>query len=249
MADPPPTGSWPRGIRIAALALRPPLFLAAAGLLAFALVVGAAHALRARGLSVWGFPYAGFDETERYALTLAVVPLPILAGLVVWRARARYGRAWAGALGLVRPAAPARLIAAMAVWPVLQIAWVSALTALSGQAPAEAFRLPPLAGAGFAVWATWLVLLAPAAEELLFRGDLFARARGLLAPGAVILLSAGLFALSHGFGAVTRPLSVLPLGLALGLVRLWTGSLWACIAFHAGNNAAVVLVMLALARA
>ncbi|ACL55730.1 CPBP family intramembrane glutamic endopeptidase [Methylobacterium nodulans] len=238
--------AWIRACRVAGLALRPPLFLAAAGLLAFALVAGAARALRAHDLSVWGFPFAGFGEADRYALTFAVAPLPILTGLVIWRARARYGRAWPAALGLVPPRPGPALPATILLWPAFQIGWVSGLAALSGELPAAVFRLPPaLDGAAFAVWVAWLVLLAPLAEELLFRGDLFARARGVLAPGTTVLLSAGLFSLSHALGPATRPLSVLPLGLALGLLRVHTGSLFACMALHAANNGALVLVMLA----
>ena len=235
-----------RALRIVALGLRPPLFLLAAGLAAFALVAGSARLLQMRGATLWGFPFAGFDETERYGLAFAVVPLPILAALVVWRARRRYGRDWTRALGFVAPRPGAALPLALLLWPVLQLAWISLLAILSGRSPASAFQLPYwLHGGSLAVWLAWLVVLAPAAEELVFRGDLFARARGVLGAGATVALSAGLFALSHGWASLAQPLGVLPLGLALGLVRVRTGSLWACMALHAVNNAALVLVMFA----
>ncbi|MGY2053192.1 CPBP family intramembrane glutamic endopeptidase [Methylobacterium sp. JK268] len=236
-----------RAVRIALVALRPLLFLVAAGLLAFGLVTGAARLLQGRGLTVGGFPFSGFDAADRYALTFAVVPLPLLAALVVWRARARFGPGWGAALGLVAPRGRG-LALALLLWPPTQVAWVAALAALAGHPAAAAFRFPPaLTGTAFAVWLAWLLVLAPVAEELLFRGDLFARGAALLGPGPLVALSAGLFALSHGTGGLGHPLSVLPLGLVLGLLRLRSGSLFACMALHAANNGAVVLTMLLLA--
>src|SRR5690349_24516471 len=95
-----------------------------------------------RGLSLWGFPFSGVDEAERYGLTLSVVPLPILAALVIWRARRRYGMDWARALGFVAPPPGAALPLALLLWPVLHLAWISLLAVLSGRTPASVFQLP-----------------------------------------------------------------------------------------------------------
>jgi membrane protease YdiL (CAAX protease family) len=85
------------------------------------------------------------------------------------------------------------------------------------------------------------VLLAPVAEELLFRGCMFGRFRrhGYVASGAVI--SALLFSLAHG----VWPL--LPAYFGVGLMLAWlyhrTGSLWPSIAVHFLNNVVAVAIM------
>jgi membrane protease YdiL (CAAX protease family) len=79
--------------------------------------------------------------------------------------------------------------------------------------------------------------LAPAlAEEALFRGAVLGAWRGRT--GAVV--SAVLFGAYHT--SVYRMLPATLLGLALGWVRLAGDSLWAAVAFHAVNNAAVVVM-------
>ena len=84
-----------------------------------------------------------------------------------------------------------------------------------------------------------VVVLAPVAEELFFRGFFYGSLRGQLgAPGAAIASSA-VFALVHFTSAQT--LSLLPLLGVLGLLFCFlyerTGSLYPCIALHALNNA------------
>nr|WP_268926703.1 CPBP family intramembrane glutamic endopeptidase [Methylobacterium ajmalii] len=108
--------------------------------------------------------------------------------------------------------------------------------------PVRAWRLSPfLTGEVFVAWTLWLVVLAPLAEEMLFRGDLFSRLRVLLPPAATVAVGALVFGLCHAERGLLQPVSVLPLGVALGAMRLWTGSLWPCIALHALSNGAVVL--------
>jgi membrane protease YdiL (CAAX protease family) len=109
---------------------------------------------------------------------------------------------------------------------------------------------PDLAWGGRAVVAVTLVdvvVVTPLFEELLFRGLLFATLRrGLGAPGAVVL-SAAIFAVAHGYGA---------LGFAsvFWSACLWawayekTGSLWPCIASHAVDNLAASLSVLLVLR-
>ncbi|MEH3146664.1 MAG: CPBP family intramembrane metalloprotease [Methylobacterium frigidaeris] len=234
-----------RLLALLALVLRVPLLLAAAGLLALGAVVGAERLFLRHGLQLGDFPFTGPDRAGLRALTLAMVPLPILAGLVLWRARARHGGDWARALGFVAPRRPGRLVVLVLLWPPLQIAWTAALALAAGAPLARVWQVPSFAtGTALAAWIVWLVVLAPVAEEMLFRGDLFARARSLLPPAATVALAAVLFALGHAERGWAQPVSVLPLGLVLGAVRLWCGSLWASILLHAASNGAVVAVML-----
>ena len=84
-----------------------------------------------------------------------------------------------------------------------------------------------------------VIVLAPVAEELFFRGFFYGSLRGQLgAPGAAVASSL-VFALVHFTSAQT--LSLLPLLGVLGLLFCFlyerTGSLYPCIALHALNNA------------
>ncbi|MFT7625115.1 MAG: membrane protease YdiL (CAAX protease family) [Myxococcota bacterium] len=83
-----------------------------------------------------------------------------------------------------------------------------------------------------------IAVIAPICEELFFRGyllDRFAR----LGPAVAIALQAGLFALYHGdlYGLPVYLVS----GVALGVLRLASGSLVPAMVLHAGNNALGIL--------
>lgn len=107
-----------------------------------------------------------------------------------------------------------------------------------------------LAGSGPS-WQLWifagLVLIgAPLAEELAFRGLLFASlARSGLVSWAVVLLTSFLFAAFHFEPVRFGVLFVV--GLCLGWLRLRTGRLGAPIIAHAVNNLPGTLAILALA--
>jgi membrane protease YdiL (CAAX protease family) len=100
-------------------------------------------------------------------------------------------------------------------------------------------------GIGIAIFAVMaIVVLAPIAEEIFFRGFLFAglRTRWSLWPSA--LLSGAIFGLVH---APTGPTAAIPLaGLGVGLAWLYnkTGSLWPCILAHFLNNALAISVVI-----
>jgi uncharacterized protein len=207
-------------------------------LAAFGLVFGAvAAASRLPSLPPGLLPFGSLNGRERAALALTVLPHAALA-LLVLAARLRVGKP----LGFASPALPRRALVLILLWPPLQVAGTAGLLLLTGQTPARAWRLSPfLTGGVLWTWILWLVVLAPLAEEMLFRGDLFGRLRRHLAPAATVGVSAAVFALCHAESGLLQPVSVLPLGVALGAMRLWSGSLWPCIALHAASNGAVVL--------
>ncbi len=237
-----PAGSRPLG----------PWFGAAASVLrvlllqlaAFGLILGAVAGLGRLPAPPPGLlPFPSLSGNERALLALTVLPHAALALLILAATRLRPGKVPnTKGLGFARPALPRRAAWLLLAWPPLQVAWTAALLLLAGQMPVRAWRLSPfLTGEVFWAWTLWLVVLAPLAEEMLFRGDLFGRLARHLAPAATVAVATAVFVLCHAERGLLQPISVLPLGVALGLMRLWTGSLWPCIALHAASNGAVVL--------
>ncbi len=143
------------------------------------------------------------------------------------------------------------LLLVLLLWPAAHILWVSATAAFFGASFGQGTRLSPLlTPAAVAAWLAYVVVLAPFAEELLMRGEVFCRARAVLGPLATIGLTAVVFALAHvsvpsssGWG-LARPVSLLPLALALGILRWRTGRLWPCIALHSWSNLALITYVL-----
>lgn len=86
------------------------------------------------------------------------------------------------------------------------------------------------------------VVLAPLAEEVIFRGILLPGLAQHMKTASALVISAALFGLfhvpSHGIGAIMPAL----LGLVFGWARLRTGSLAAPILLHAANNLLVTLL-------
>jgi membrane protease YdiL (CAAX protease family) len=82
--------------------------------------------------------------------------------------------------------------------------------------------------------------LAPAAEEIYFRGILFAALARKFGDCPSIVAVTLLFCVAHPQHWFT----VLPAAVLLGAVRLYTGSVKACFACHAAYNLSLVLFML-----
>lgn len=85
------------------------------------------------------------------------------------------------------------------------------------------------------------VVVAPLAEELLFRGIVFRQIRQRLGFAPALLTSSLLFAVMHGDPSQMLTYSVLGGGFALGYA--WTGSLWTPVIMHAVWNLATVVLM------
>lgn len=180
-------------------------------------------------LPALGLPMAG---------PLAVL-LATATALATQRAR---GASWAE-FGLARPPRPWRLpwqALGLAVlgYGVAAAAMLAAVKGL-GWAPVRPDRLamvqghlPALLGMLAIAWTT-----AAVGEELLFRGFLQARLRGLLGAGAgrallAALLQAGVFGLVHAYQGPTGVLVTGCLGLVFGLVRLRLATVWPLVLAH-----------------
>jgi membrane protease YdiL (CAAX protease family) len=86
-------------------------------------------------------------------------------------------------------------------------------------------------------------LVGPLVEELLFRGGIFRGLRRLHGAASTVIGISFFFALAH-----REPRNLLPDflgGLAMGYVRLSSGSLWPAIVLHAAFNTASVMLAIA----
>lgn len=92
------------------------------------------------------------------------------------------------------------------------------------------------------------LVFAPVFEELVFRGLLFGTLRRRLGFAAAAFLSAGVFALAHGYGALGFA-SVFWSGLLWAWAYEKTGSLLPSMAAHALNNLLVCLSVIGVLRA
>lgn len=88
-----------------------------------------------------------------------------------------------------------------------------------------------------------LVLLAPMAEELFFRGWLYTGLRNRLPFWPSFLTTAALFAAFHWYAEHQRVLLVLPLAIALGLLREVSGSIRPTIALHTVYNLIIIVIV------
>lgn len=159
---------------------------------------------------------------------LTVVPGILRVAKSVW------GEHWRRALPLA-PVGPGVLVwtvlGVLALLPVV-MAWAWAIDRTVGL---PSFR-DPLSSVGV----LGVVLGAPIAEEVLFRGYGLARIRELGGERRALLLTALMFALAHG-SWVKLP-GTLAIGLFLGWLVLRTGSLWPAFLGHFTNNGAALVL-------
>jgi membrane protease YdiL (CAAX protease family) len=143
---------------------------------------------------------------------------------------------------------PARQFLALQ-WPPFRIlaGWFVAFAVLVAieEAVARAMGLPQpepwgsrYAGGALAVRLLGLILLAPIAEELVFRGVLFARiCQTRLGRTGAIVIPAMLFALMHVQYSALEMSFIAVDGLFFGLARYQSRSLFVPILLHASGNA------------
>ncbi|WP_286159017.1 CPBP family intramembrane glutamic endopeptidase [Methylobacterium sp. Leaf456] len=184
----------------------------------------------------------------------------LVVGLAALACRGAGPGALARRLGFAEPTLPRastrRLLWLLPLWPLIHITWVTATAAALNVNFAQGVRISPfLSPTMVTLWFAFAVLLAPIAEELLLRGEVYARASSFLGPAATIVVTALIFCLAHvglepaprnasALNALARPLTLLPLALTLGWLRWRTGRLWPCILLHAWSNLALVAYQL-----
>lgn len=173
-----------------------------------------------------------------------------------WRIRELYGVAIEGALGasvlvvarwrggprwrdLVawRPFGVRRHAGSLAFALVLKIAIPALIVQMIGPLPRQWHPIPPEALA-LVLYLGVAVVLAPVAEELLFRGWLYTSLRPKLGAKPCILVTSVAFALFHWEPTHLYMILVLPGGLILAIMRERTGSTRATAGLHAAYNAA-----------
>lgn len=205
-------------------------------------IVAGGVALGVRGLH-WGALAQGI------AVGAALVGSYLVQlALVAWAAR-RLGSPFAPAVGLVRVRDGGRFFLAavgVALLARLGAGWYAViLQALHVKLPGEnvdVTRLLPSGPAGAALTFALLVLVAPLAEEVVFRGVLLSALRDRWGDGIAILGSSAVFAAVH-----VNPFVVVPIfGLALGLGYLFvrSRSLWVSVACHSTFNALGFIALL-----
>ena len=179
---------------------------------------------------------------------VAVHLLAACALFVVWLMGLRKAAAPFRVLRLTRPVIALRRAALLSL---AALAFSILATFLYGlvvdRLGLEALRPPEIdadvlfPGAGILLTLQALALVTPVAEEVLFRGFVL---RGLLdrmGPGPAVVATALVFGAFHLEAGTIIPIFFT--GLALGWLYVRTGSLWPCIAAHAGQNAIALLVV------
>jgi len=88
-------------------------------------------------------------------------------------------------------------------------------------------------------------LIAPVAEEILFRGVLYSWFRKHVGVTLSLLVNGALFGLIHAGYPLELMFLVGLMGVIFALSFEWTGSLWLPIVLHIGQNSAVVIAIFA----
>ena len=97
-----------------------------------------------------------------------------------------------------------------------------------------------------------LAVLAPVAEETLFRGYLFGKIRRYFSVVPTVFITAFIFSVMHlGVGFLTDlqwnvALATFVLGITLGWLRAATDNLWASIVLHMLQNTVAFLLLFAV---
>lgn len=136
------------------------------------------------------------------------------------------------------------LIFPLGLWFVLLASLALLVHVAGGHIPGISGEGTSLAALPQTPWATVLLIfsagvLAPLAEELIFRGILLPGLLRWMAAPASIFLSGLLFALAHGQPGTL--LTLWFLGIAAGYLTYKSGNLWPAVVFHLANNLAALV--------
>lgn len=174
---------------------------------------------------------------------IAANELAVLGLLWLWRRRAR--SSLRALLPLARPSAGALLGAVLlpfALAPLAEVGSELVHRLLPGDAITTEQLVWTLAKtpshASFALSLLVAALIPALVEETMFRGFVTSAFRSY-SPVVGVLVPSLLFGLFHL--EPSQAAGTFVLGIAFGLVRLYTGSLWACIVSHFAYNAGVLI--------
>ncbi len=172
--------------------------------------------------------------------------IPVLL-YIYWVVVRRCRRKFAEGVGWTPPARPAKLYLAGGALLLLSVTLLAAGIGI----PDESYPMLELFKDSEAIWmlGAFGVLAAPVIEEIVFRGFLFAALEHAHGAGVALAATSAAFALAHGsqYGWQWQNLTILFwVGLALGAVRLRTGSTKAAALVHASYNGLIFAVLLAL---
>lgn len=199
-----------------------------------------------------GFPIGGDggraapESLLAFTVVMAVAQTAVLLGAVYLFVVRKYALSWAD-LGL-RPA-PRPWYNRAALFALLLIPAVALINALVGRltgAPFENPQIYAIAPGGFS-WSGLLLMLvvvgvvAPFAEEVAFRGVLFAWLRDRFGVAIGVIASSLFFSLLHGLPQLIPALFVV--GAVLAILYHRSGSLWTAIIAHGLFNALMVLAL------
>ena len=202
--------------------------------LGFAAAVLVLH-VAAGGPAQAASPAAGLAWSQLFAFLLPAAAAAAGANLDPRRVLLLSRRPRAGHLGLGLLLGLACFAAAapvVALWSeVLPPSWVSFFDL------GPLFRGPP---AERALLVALTSLLAPACEEIAFRGYLLSALRTRLGGGAALAAATAIFAAMH-LDPVRFPALLLQ-GAAFGWLALRSGSIWPAVSAHAANNLAAALL-------
>ena len=169
------------------------------------------------------------------ALTVTQAGLVAATALFVAAPRALAGLRLVPLKGIAR-AVGLGLVFAIPAWigASLVALIVTRLLELIGVPPDQAITETAIRLVDPVVLVVAIVIVAPVAEEVFFRGVVYNAWLREYGPRRALIGSAALFALIHG--SVFALLPIFGLGLALAMIYRWTGSLASAIAMHAAFN-------------
>ena len=187
---------------------------------------------------------AGRPSEAALAWTGSALIGAAILGAVWFLALRPWGASWK-ALGLGAPSCSLPRCAAMTAGALfLSLGTNAAYVGLISWLGLEALEPPGLPGGladsppALAITVVTLALWTPFTEEVFFRGFMLAGLAHRLGAGGAMMASALIFSAFHIDPGVMGPIFVT--GLLLSWLYIKSGSIWPCVAAHAGQNALAV---------
>lgn len=210
---------------------------------AFLMLLAEGAALRALGTGFWP------GEGPHLARAVGAVVFYIAMVAPVWFAVRAEGLTLADAVGMRRfhvgPAVTLAILLVPVEWYV-GVIWFNILQAQHLRLPGRPSPIEFFGTSAVGVVLGLLVagVVAPIAEEIIFRGVLFGQLRRAWGEGAAVIVSALLFAAIHLNAVAFVPLAFV--GVVLALLFRRSGSLWGSILAHGIYNIATFSIALAV---